>query len=104
LTPDSMQVRLHLRLIRVLAVLVDTLDELVVAVASTRSWSRCPHCGFRCRSVHDTRLRRVRDLPVSGVRPFLLALEGWPPDSRGDLPLMLGQAAGCPTPHRNRLM
>ncbi len=61
-----MQVRLHLRLIRVLAVVVDTLDELVVAVCSTRSWSRCPHCGFRCRRVHDTRLRRIRDLPVSG--------------------------------------
>ncbi len=27
--PDTMQVRLHLRLIRVLAVVVDTLDELV---------------------------------------------------------------------------
>jgi hypothetical protein len=26
-----------------LAVLVDTIDELVVEVASTRSWSRCPH-------------------------------------------------------------
>jgi transposase len=66
-----MTVRLHLRLIRVLAVLVDAVDELVVAVASTRSWSRCPHCGFRCRRVHDTRLRKVRDLPVSG-RPTTL--------------------------------
>jgi hypothetical protein len=35
-----MQVRLHLRLIRVLAVLTDTIDALVVSVASTRSWSR----------------------------------------------------------------
>jgi len=51
-----MQVRSHLRLIRVLAVVVDVLDELVVAVCSTRSWSRCPHCGLRCRGVHDTRL------------------------------------------------
>jgi len=52
---DCMRVRLHLRLIRVLAVLVDTVDELVVEVTSTRSWSRCPDCGFRCRAVHDTR-------------------------------------------------
>ncbi len=61
-----MQLRLHLRLIRVLEVVVDTLSEVVVVVASTRSWSRCPHCGFRCRSVHDARVRRVRDLPISG--------------------------------------
>jgi transposase len=61
-----MQIRLHLRLIRVLEVVVDTVSEVVVAVTSTRSWSRCPHCGFRCRRVHDSRLRRVRDLPISG--------------------------------------
>ncbi len=66
-----MQVRLHLRLIRVLEVAVDTLGELVVVVVSTRSWSRCPHCGHRCRRVHDERRRRVRDLPVSG-RPVTL--------------------------------
>jgi transposase len=71
LAPDCMQIRLHLRLIRVMAVLVDSLDELVVAVCATRSWSRCPHCGFACRRVHDTRVRRVRDLPVSG-RPVTL--------------------------------
>lgn len=71
MAPDTMPIRLHLRMIRVLAVLVDTVDELVVCVASTRSWSRCPHCGFRCRRVHDTRTRRVRDLPVSG-RPVTL--------------------------------
>jgi transposase len=68
---DSMRVRLHLRLIRVVDVVVDTLSELVVVVASTRSWSRCPHCGFRCRRTHDTRRRRVRDLAVSG-RPVTL--------------------------------
>lgn len=61
-----MQIRLHLRLIRVLEVVVDTVSDVVVAVTSTRSWSRCPHCGFRCRRVHDSRLRRVRDLPISG--------------------------------------
>ena len=36
---DTMRVRLHLRLIRVLTVLVDTVDRLEVEVASTRSWS-----------------------------------------------------------------
>ncbi|MDQ6838521.1 MAG: hypothetical protein M3137_09390 [Actinomycetota bacterium] len=44
MAPDTMQVRLHLRLIQVLSVVVDALDELVVAVRCTRSWSRCPHC------------------------------------------------------------
>ncbi|WP_208029265.1 transposase family protein [Rhabdothermincola sediminis] len=71
MAPDCMQVRLHLRLIRVVKVLVDTIDALVVSVVSTRSWSGCPHCGFRCREVHDTRIRKIRDLPVSG-RPVTL--------------------------------
>lgn len=67
-----MQVRLHLRLIRVLEVVVDTLGELVVEVTSTRSWSRCPDCGFASRRVHDTRIRRIRDLAVSGRQVTLL--------------------------------
>jgi transposase len=71
LAPDTMAVRLHLRLIRVLAVVSDSIDGLVVAVTSTRSWSRCPHCGFSCRRVHDVRRRRVQDLAVSG-RPVTL--------------------------------
>jgi len=57
---DCMRVRLHLRLIRVLAVLVDAVDVLVVSVASTRSWSRCLDCGFCCRDVHDTRPKKIR--------------------------------------------
>lgn len=66
MAPDTMRVRLHLRLIRVLAVLVDTVDELVVQVTATRSWSTCPWCGFCCRRVHDSRVQQVRDLAVSG--------------------------------------
>ena len=69
---DTMRVRLHLRLIRVLAVLVDTPTRLEVEVASTRSWSRCPFCGFKCRTVHDRRRRKIRDLPVSGRRMTLV--------------------------------
>jgi len=72
MAPDTMRVRLHLRLIRVLIVLVDTTNRLEVEVVSTRSWSRCPHCGFKCRSVHDRRRRRIRDLPVSGRRVTLV--------------------------------
>ena len=69
---DTMRVRLHLRLIRVLTVLVDTVDRLEVEVTSTRSWSRCPLCGFKCRTVHDRRRRKIRDLPVSGRRMTLV--------------------------------
>lgn len=68
---DVMRVRLHLRLMRVLAVIVDAIDELTVEVTGTRSWSRCPDCGFKTRKVHDSRRRRIRDLPVSG-RPVTL--------------------------------
>ena len=39
---------------------------------STREWSRCPHCGFRCRKVWDRRPKRVRDLEVSGRRTTLV--------------------------------
>ena len=69
---DTMRVRLHLRLIRVLTVLVDTPFRLEVEVASTRAWSRCPFCGFKTRAVHDRRRRKIRDLPVSGRRMTLV--------------------------------
>jgi transposase len=72
MAPDSMRVRLRLRLIRVLTVLVDTTGRLEVEVASTRSWSRCPFCGFKIRTVHDRRRRKIRDLPVSGRRTTLV--------------------------------
>jgi len=71
LAPDTMRVRLHLRLVRVLAVIVGIFDELEVEVGSTRSSSTCPFYGFSCRAVHDTRVQRVRDLPVSGRRTTL---------------------------------
>lgn len=72
MAPDTMRVRLHLRLIRVLVVLVDSATRLEIEVISTRSWSRCPHCGFKTRTVHDSRRRKIRDLPVSGRRTTLV--------------------------------
>ena len=74
MAPDIMRVRLHLRLIRVLTVLVDSPSRLDVEVASTRLWSRCPACGFKTRTVHHTRRRRIRDLPMSGRRTTLVWL------------------------------
>ncbi len=69
---DVMSVRLHLSGVRVLGVLVDSVDRLEVEVESTRGWSRCPHCGFRCYRVWDRRAKRVRDLGVSGRRTTLV--------------------------------
>ena len=69
---DVMSVRLHLSGVRVLEVLVDTVDRLEVEVESARGWSRCPHCGFRCHKVWDRRAKRVRDLEVSGRRTTLV--------------------------------
>ena len=43
---DVMGVRLHLRQIRVRAVVVDTAEELRVRVESAVRRPRCPHCGF----------------------------------------------------------
>ena len=68
---DVIGVRLHLRQVRVLAVVVDTPGELRVRVESAVSRPRCPHCGFKCHRVHDIREREVRDLEVSG-RPVTL--------------------------------
>ena len=68
---DVMSVRLHLSQIRVLGVVEDTPNALVVSVESTLRRLRCRLCGFRCHRVHDRRSKRVRDLEVSG-RPTTL--------------------------------
>ena len=69
---DVMSVRLHLSGVRVRGVLVDSVDRLEVEVESAREWSRCGHCGFRCFRVWDRRVKRVRDLGVSGRRTTLV--------------------------------
>ena len=69
---DVMSVRLHLTGVRVTGVLVDSVDYLKVEVESTREWSRCRHCGFRCYRVWHRRSKRVRDLGVSGRRTTLV--------------------------------
>ena len=67
-----MRVRPHLRRIRVLAVVVDTPSESVVAVESTVAWLRCPYCGFKCRWVHDRRNKGVHDPEMSGRQTTLV--------------------------------
>src|SRR5690606_23212360 len=69
--PDAMSVRLHLRRIRVIAVVVDLVEKLVVEVADTRRVVRYSWCGFKTTRIHDSRRLRVRDLAAHG-RPTTL--------------------------------
>ena len=48
MSSDVMRVGLHLRGVRVLEVVADSPSRLEVAVEAAWSWSRCPHCGFKC--------------------------------------------------------
>jgi len=68
---DCMTIRLHLHRIRVLGVLEDVVERLVVAVGDVRTVVRCRHCGFLTARVHDRRRQRVHDLPHGG-RPTVL--------------------------------
>lgn len=67
---DGMTIRLHLRRMKVVRVVVDEIDELVIEVADTRSVVRCPACGFKTTKVHETRKVIVRDVPLG--RPTTL--------------------------------
>jgi transposase len=69
-----MTVRLHLRRLRVVEVVRDDGAELVVEVVDTQSVKHCPACGTRTARVHETRRRRVRDLPSLG-RPTTLVVQ-----------------------------
>lgn len=62
---DSMNIRLHIRGLRVLGV-IDEEDRLVVEVASISSVSRCPWCGMKTAKVHETKRTKVKDLPHGG--------------------------------------
>ena len=71
MSPDAMSVRLYLRRIRVVAVVVDLIERLVVEIADVRRVVRCPHCGFPTARVHDDRRLVVHDLATRG-RPTVL--------------------------------
>lgn len=68
---DVMAVRLHLPKTRVLEVVEDLPERLVVAVVVLAGWVRCSACGLKTRTVHQTTKVRVRDVPVGG-RPTTL--------------------------------
>jgi len=68
---DVMRIRLHLRGVRVLEVLEDLPERLVVAVNAIASVVRCGHCGAKTATVHATKPVKVADLPHGG-RPTTL--------------------------------
>lgn len=68
---DAMTIRLHLRAMRVLEVVEDLPEALVVAVVALSSVVRCRACGDKTARVHATRKVKVKDLAVSG-RPMTL--------------------------------
>lgn len=67
---DEMKVRLHLKRMRVVRVVEDEIDRLVIEVADSASVARCPACGFKTRRVHETRRVVIQDLPMG--RPTTL--------------------------------
>ena len=103
---DVMSVRLWLPRIRVLEVVPDAPERLVVRVAST---VRCPGCGTPSGRCHDRREREIRDLEVSGrpvrfgVVPAAHGLRGvraggsWKPIGRSRAASRRGWLAGWST-------
>lgn len=68
---DAMTIRLHLRAMRVVEVVEDLPERLVVSVVAVSNVIRCGACGFKTARVHATRKVKVADLAVSG-RPTTL--------------------------------
>ena len=56
---------------RVVRVVEDEIDKLVIEVADTRRVVRCPACGYRTSKVHETRRVEIRDLPLGRPAPLV---------------------------------
>ena len=67
-----MTIRLHLPATRVVGVVEDLPERLVVAISAVAGWVRCSSCGFKTRTVHQTTKVAVRDRPFGG-RPTTLS-------------------------------
>jgi hypothetical protein len=63
-----MTIRLHVRRMRVVRVVEDQFDKLVIEVADTRRVVWYPACGCKTSKVHETRRVEIRDLPRAGRR------------------------------------
>ena len=65
-----MTIRLHLRRMRVVRVVEDEIDRLVIEVAATRVVG-CPAYGYKTSKVHETRRVEIRDLPLGRPAPLV---------------------------------
>jgi len=72
MSPDAMTVRLYLRRIRVVTVVTELIERLVVEIADTRRVVRCGYCGFKTDVVHDRRSLQVHDLATQGRNTMLV--------------------------------
>ena len=59
-----MTIRLHLKRLKVVRVVEDEIDRLVIEVADNRTVVRCPACGHKTSKVHETRRVVVTDIPL----------------------------------------
>jgi transposase len=66
-----MTIRLHLTRMRVVRVVEDEIDKVVIEVADTRRVVRCPACGDETSKVHETRRVEIRDLPLGRPAPLV---------------------------------
>ena len=53
---------------------VDDQDGMLLRVRSARELSSCPNCGTPSARIHSRYLRRLADLPMSGLRVGLVLL------------------------------
>ena len=67
-----LETSLHLRGMRVLEVVEDSVGTLMLRVAAEGRWSVCPGCGAVCGRVRGYRPQRVRDLPTRGQETVLV--------------------------------
>ena len=70
--PQGVVVPLDLPGLRLLSQRLQADGSLEVEVISTTERAQCPHCQQICVKVHDTRLRRKRDVAVRGYRVVLV--------------------------------
>jgi transposase len=86
-----MTIRLHLRRLRVVEVIEDVVERLVVAVQDLRTVVRCPHCGFLTARVDERRRVKVHDL-AHGGRPTMLVC------GAASVAVIAGSGIPSPTP------
>jgi transposase len=73
---EGIVVPLELADLRILKQQIQADGSIEVEVIATTDRAQCPHCHRWSVKVHDTRLRRKRDLPLRGHRIVLL-LQKW---------------------------